>query len=269
MSRSSGALESFLEQVVVDEYAEVPDASRGADVAGRRRPHLLAALVLLVIGVLISAAVISTRQTEAVRQETKAALAERVAERTAAVESVQGEVEDSRAAVDALRDRLLDDAALSATMTRVDALDVTAAGTPLAGPGLTVTVDDAPDAEAGSLNRVLDRDLQDIVNALWQMQAQGIAVNDIRLTATTAIRGAGDAILVDYRPLTRPYVVTAVGTATTDEQVSPVQALLDGLAADYGLVGSVSTGDVALPAGEIRSPRFATVTTPAEEDQPS
>ena len=53
----------------------------------------------------------------------------------------------------------------------------------LAGPGVTVTIDDAADAEAGSLNRVLDRDLQDIVNVLWRMGASGVAVNGQRLTA--------------------------------------------------------------------------------------
>ncbi len=118
-------------------------------------------------------------------------------------------------------------------------------------------VDDAPDAEAGSLNRVLDRDLQDIVNVLWRSGATGVAVNDQRLTATTAIRAAGEAILVNYQPLTRPYRVYAVGTSTSGTGDSGLERLLDGLSTDYGLVTEMTTGDVALPAGELRSPRFA------------
>ena len=129
----------------------------------------------------------------------------------------------------------------------------------LSGPGLTVTIDDAPDAEAGSLNQVLDRDIQDIVNVLWSMGASGVAVNEQRLTGATAIRGAGEAILVNYQPLTRPYTVTAVGTTTSGDEASALQLLLDGLSRDYGLVSQVTSGDVALPAGELRAPRFARV----------
>ena len=41
--------------------------------------------------------------------------------------------------------------------------------------------------------------------------AEAVAVNGYRLSSRTAIRQAGDAITVDYRSLTRPYVVEAIG----------------------------------------------------------
>jgi uncharacterized protein YlxW (UPF0749 family) len=40
-----------------------------------------------------------------------------------------------------------------------------------------------------------------------------VAVNGQRLTALSAIRSAGDAILVDFRPLNPPYEIQAVGDA--------------------------------------------------------
>ncbi|MEO6143189.1 MAG: DUF881 domain-containing protein, partial [Dermatophilaceae bacterium] len=40
---------------------------------------------------------------------------------------------------------------------------------------------------------------------------EAISVNGHRLTARAAIRFAGEAILVDYRPLVRPYAITAIG----------------------------------------------------------
>ena len=90
-----------------------------------------------------------------------------------------------------------------------------AAATERSGPGLTVTVDDAPeDGEtegASDSGRIYDQDLQILVNGLWGAGADAIAVNGERLTSTTAIRAAGDAILVDYRPLSPPYEVTALG----------------------------------------------------------
>ncbi len=59
--------------------------------------------------------------------------------------------------------------------------------------------------------RVLSKDLQVVTNALWEAGAEAISINGQRLTARSAIRFAGDAILVNYRPLTRPYVISAIG----------------------------------------------------------
>jgi uncharacterized protein YlxW (UPF0749 family) len=65
---------------------------------------------------------------------------------------------------------------------------------------------------------VLDRDLQQIANALWQAGAEAIAINDQRLISTSTIRAAGDAILVDFRPLTGPYEVSAIGPRDMQRQ---------------------------------------------------
>ena len=62
-----------------------------------------------------------------------------------------------------------------------------------AGPGLVVTLDDATAAQptAGPVRaatgdgRIYDRDLQDVVNALWAAGAEEVAINGQRLTALT------------------------------------------------------------------------------------
>ena len=59
--------------------------------------------------------------------------------------------------------------------------------------------------------RVYDRDLQDVVNALWLAGAEAMSINGQRLTAATAIRSAGEAILVNSRPLSPPSLVHAIG----------------------------------------------------------
>lgn len=93
---------------------------------------------------------------------------------------------------------------------------------PLAGPGLTLTLDDGvgagTDARAGTRpssgfepGRVASADLQIVVNGLWGAGAEAIAINGHRLTSTAAIRFAGQAIIVDFRPLARPYTITALG----------------------------------------------------------
>ncbi|MGO1341870.1 MAG: DUF881 domain-containing protein, partial [Cellulosimicrobium funkei] len=54
-------------------------------------------------------------------------------------------------------------------------------------------------------------DLQRVVNALWAGGAEAVAINDQRLTGLSAIRSAGDAVLVDLQPLVGPYRVEAIG----------------------------------------------------------
>lgn len=249
-----GVLEAFLAQVVVDDYADVPPHEEGPR---RWARHWRALVVMVIIGVLAASVVISTRTSDEARQQTREALVERVGVLSASVDERQTAVDEKSATVDALQAEVLAGRDAVADQPRLEALSSEAGTTALSGPGLTVTIDDAPDAEAGSLNQVLDRDLQDIVNVLWSMGASGVAVNDQRLTGATAIRGAGEAILVNYQPLTRPYTVSAVGTTTSSGKDSALQVLLTGLRTDYGLVSEVGTGDVALPAGELRSPRFA------------
>ena len=97
-----------------------------------------------------------------------------------------------------------------------------AAGSGLAkvtGNGVVVRLADAPpqiDPVTGKQSDdnpglVLDRDLQDIANGLWRSGAEAIAINGQRLSSTSTIRAAGGAILVDFRPVTSPYEVSAIG----------------------------------------------------------
>ena len=80
---------------------------------------------------------------------------------------------------------------------------------------MLIVVDDAPADSSDTRDRVLDLDLQVLANGLWQAGAEAIAINGHRLSTLTAIRGAGDAITVDYRSLTRPYRVEAIGDPRT------------------------------------------------------
>ena len=85
----------------------------------------------------------------------------------------------------------------------------------MSGPGVLIVVDDSPSAAADARDRVLDIDLQVLANGLWEAGAEAISINGHRLSGLTAIRSAGDAITVDYRSLTRPYRVEAVGDVRT------------------------------------------------------
>ncbi len=159
-----------------------------------------------------------------------------------------------------------------ALLEEVARLETAAGLVPMTGPGLVVSLDDAPredndgasgerDTEAFSNNRVNAADLQLVVNALWEAGAEAIAVNDQRLTMRSAISFAGEAILVDFRPLTRPYVVTALGDPRGMIRHignAPVAGYLKALEQNYGIRSSLETSEaLQCPAGALGQPRFA------------
>jgi uncharacterized protein YlxW (UPF0749 family) len=91
-----------------------------------------------------------------------------------------------------------------------------AAGTvPLRGRGLVVSLAPSnrqpPSPEEAGAYLIHDSDLQLVVNELWAAGAEAVAINDSRLVATTPIRAAGGTIVVNFRPLTPPFEVTAIG----------------------------------------------------------
>jgi uncharacterized protein YlxW (UPF0749 family) len=123
-------------------------------------------------------------------------------------------------------------------------------------------------AEAGL---VQDGDLQLAVNGLWSAGAEAISINGQRLGATSAIRQAGQAILVDQHPVTPPYVISAIGDQESLRNrfiTTPEAHTLAKLTRDYGVVFDYARADeLHLPAGtsaELRSARPLT----ADSDAP-
>lgn len=155
-----------------------------------------------------------------------------------------------------------------------------AGATEVHGPGIKLVVDDAKGASSGGggkpressgfsdTGRLRDRDLQKIVNGLWQSGAEAISINGQRLTELSAIRAAGDAILVDNRPLVPPYEVLAVGDKKrlgTAFQDSADGQYLHVLQESYGIRYALSPADdLRLPAASSLTVRTA---TPAEQQK--
>jgi uncharacterized protein YlxW (UPF0749 family) len=81
------------------------------------------------------------------------------------------------------------------------------------GPGVRITVDDAPNGDETQVVR--DSDLAILVDGLWNAGAEAISVNGKRLTNLTAFRNVGPAIHVGITPLVRPYTILVVGDPDT------------------------------------------------------
>ena len=147
---------------------------------------------------------------------------------------------------------------------RFAALSESTGAVPVTGPGLEVVLSDAPGANGGTggdirqqpggsdLSRVQDVDLQHAVNGLWAAGAEAVAINGQRLTALSAIRTAGSAILVDFRPLSPPYTVDAIGdprTLAAKFSDSTEGRYLFALKSQFGIrFDTTSKDSLALPA---------------------
>lgn len=86
----------------------------------------------------------------------------------------------------------------------------------LRGSGVTVKLADAPhkpgvDNATFDANRIQDSDIQLVVNALFAAGAEAVSVNENRVVAVTPIRAAGGTIVVNYRPVSSPYRIAAIG----------------------------------------------------------
>lgn len=241
----------------------------------RRRPtprHLAgraAVLAVLAAGGLLFATSAQTSQGTDLRSET-ADLGALVAERSRLNESRAAEVATLRGEVDALSRTAAAGSptpAPGADDPVDDPLQDTALGTAAGslavdGPGVSVTLDDAPRTGTRPAGAAPDdlvvhqQDVEGVVNALWAGGAEAMMIMDQRIVSTSAVRCVGNVLVLQGRTYSPPYTISAIGDPTA------LRAALDGSAAisiyrqyvaAYGLGYGV---DVHAGDGELRLPAF-------------
>jgi uncharacterized protein YlxW (UPF0749 family) len=88
---------------------------------------------------------------------------------------------------------------------------------PRSGPGITVTLSDAPEDVINSTSLDLNylvvhqQDIQAVVNAMWKAGARAVTVQGQRVVSTTGIKCEGNAVQLQGVPYSQPYVISAVG----------------------------------------------------------
>ena len=214
-------------------------------------------IVLALLAGLIPVAVLQTTTGAGAAQEERAELLQRVSD----ARNRQTDLNGQAAALETeIRD--LSVVADPADRELLTILELASGAAPVEGPGIVVTVNDAPDAGGGQ-GLVLDGDLSRLVNGLWQAGAEAIAVNGRRVSTLTPIRAAGAAITIDFVSLSPPYRVEAIGDPDT------LQARFNETAAatwwqfitqNYGLTMEVaaSDDDLSLAADPGQAVRHAT-----------
>lgn len=186
-------------------------AARRRDGWRPRRRGRAAVLVLAALcGLGTTWSVLELRRPEPDAVAARRSLEAEIRRRAEAADALRAENAGLAEQVAAARQQALSAGGDADLGARVATLARLAGETAESGPGLEVELTGAAEADAAR-GQVLDRDLQIVVNALWAAQAEAVEVNGNRLTSVSAIRRAGQAVLVDLQPLLPPYRVRALG----------------------------------------------------------
>jgi uncharacterized protein YlxW (UPF0749 family) len=235
-----------------------------------RSPGRFAAVALAVaVGLLQAVAGVTQRAGGPGRARLDAALTAERDRGQAAVAAKTAEARGLRSTVAAARSAVARDTATQrATADALGVLEPAAGAATATGPGLRVQIADAADADAGprgsgqrGAGGVTDQDLAAIVNALWAGHATAIAIGGVRLSATSPIRTAGGAILVDFQPVASPYRIDALGVPAALLAAffgsGPGRLLADGDLSGARLVAATTTRVLTVPAAPVTTVRLA------------
>ena len=257
-------LTNVMDHSLDEGYAEAAARRKAAGAEGM--PKTVRAKLGLAVGLVLAALVVTVGAAQArisapVVAKEREELIDRIQEETAAADKLEDSVDELRDDVSARqRKALKEDGGSDGN----DLVGILSGAVEVHGPGVKLVVNDSKGASQGGdgdpretagfsdTGRVRDRDMQRVVNGLWESGAEAISINGQRLTALSAIRAAGDAILVDNRPLVPPYTVLAVGDGKrlgTRFGNSADGLYLNVLKENYGIRAGISTeDDLRLPA---------------------
>jgi uncharacterized protein YlxW (UPF0749 family) len=184
----------------------------------RRRWRLAVPLVFVLAGALFATSAGASRGSnlrgdrgnlaDLIRAEER-----RLADVTARVEGLRADIDEATDGAARSDDRI------GKVSEQVDELAFAAGVGPVTGPGLTVTLADAPrqadrllpDGASPDDLVVHQQDVQAVVNALWAGGAEAMQIMDQRVISTSAVRCVGNTLILQGRLYSPPYVVRAIG----------------------------------------------------------
>ncbi len=174
-------------------------------------------LITLAAGLLFTTTA-TTADGTALREDRRPQLAQLIEERREQVAAGQARAADLRAEVEAQTAALAgSDSRIAAQQGRAEANREAAGFTALTGPGITVELNDAPQdgsRPVGASNDDLvvhQGDVQAVVNALWAGGAEAMAIMNVRVLSTSAVRCVGNTLLLHGRVYSPPFLITAIG----------------------------------------------------------
>jgi uncharacterized protein YlxW (UPF0749 family) len=195
--------------------------------------RVLVPLTALGAGLLFATSA-STAQGTDLRSDRRLQLQELIARERADVQAREQRVGELRAVVEGISKRAAADDERVAQAAAPSELELAAGLVPVTGPAVTVSLNDAPRRPGRpelSTNPddwvVHEQDLRAVVNALWAGGAEAMTLMGQRIVSTSAVRCAGNTVILHGRVYGPPFVVTAVGDP---------ESLRDSLDSDPGVL---------------------------------
>ena len=227
-----------------------------------RRSRATTILTVAVVGLLLAVAAVQSQRDAEVDELGRAALIaqiESARERLAGLERRTSEV---TAGIRAAEERVATLQGQQRDLVSVQRRLETSTGyVAVRGPGVRITVDNPPGADATT--EIRDEDLATLVDGLWAAGAEAVAINGERLTVLTGIRNTGRAVHVGGNPISAPYVVEAIGDPGAlqarlleSSQGAAWFVLVRSFGFEY-TADNVSDADLELPAATLRALRHA------------
>jgi uncharacterized protein YlxW (UPF0749 family) len=169
-------------------------------------------VALLVLGFLIAAQLAAEGPRVAYSTQERSPLVETTLGLQAQQDALKGQILDLRNQIGALESQGPGSAeSLKTLYSQLEQARIGAGLIGLGGPGIVFRVEDSSRAGAGADALVTAADLRVLVQELWLAGAEAIAINDERVTVSTAVLDIGGSVLVNSAYLAPPYKVAAIG----------------------------------------------------------
>jgi uncharacterized protein YlxW (UPF0749 family) len=218
---------------------------------------------LLMIGLLFGTAIGMTRTLEPIQDTTRKQLQDRII----AVQDQLTQAQDLLELRNLDLEQLRSDATNQSIRVRnlassISELNALSGYTAIRGDAVRVSIQASvkPSLSDGvDLGVVLDSDISRVVNGLLANGAVAISVNNYRITSKSAIRSAGQAILVGYQALSPPYEITAIGNVSrmiAELKTGMTGEDIDEISSEYGVrfkITQLNQATVPESAAPIRS----------------
>lgn len=174
--------------------------------------------LFIVIGIFFGIAFGLTRELVPIQETTRQELQQRILATQDQLIVTQGLLAEQIELLDSVKkDVSKQSNIIQRINSNISQLNTVAGYSEVRGDGIRVTIQSSvnPSVEDGiDLGVVIDSDIARVVNGIFARGGIAVSINDHRITSTTAIRSAGEAILVGYQPLIPPYEILAIGNAS-------------------------------------------------------
>jgi uncharacterized protein YlxW (UPF0749 family) len=214
-------------------------------------------LALLGLGFLVAAQLASEGPRIRYTSQERTPLVETANDLQAQQEALKGQILELRAAIQDLEVTGQGSAAVTRDLnSQLERARIAAGLVAMTGPGIVIQLSDSsvavpPDGSQRDY-LVSGEDVLTVVEELWLAGAEGVAVNNERVTVATAIVDIGGSVLVNSAYIAAPYQVTAIGPPDMLDRLTQSAGFVDFIRAraeTFGIGVSYAVPDsVDLPA---------------------